>query len=55
MAKSEILLLIPTYNERDNVRLIYEQIRKIDLGNDFLFVDDSSPDGTGDDAGFIGA
>jgi len=42
-----ILILIPTYNESDNVQRIYFQIRH--LYNDFhiLFIDDNSPDGTG--------
>jgi len=43
-----ILLLIPTYNERDNVEALYGQIRALTLDMDLLFVDDGSPDGTGD-------
>ncbi len=39
--------MIPTYNEAGNVGRIYQQINDLDLGLDFLFVDDNSPDGTG--------
>jgi len=40
------LVIIPTYNERENVE---ELIKKIsDMGFDMLFIDDNSPDGTGE-------
>jgi dolichol-phosphate mannosyltransferase len=42
-----ILIFIPTYNERENVRLMCEQIRALGLDADLLFMDDGSPDGTG--------
>ncbi len=41
------LILIPTYNEIENIELILARIRTLDLGADLLFVDDHSPDGTG--------
>lgn len=43
-----ILVCVPTYNEKDNVRQIIEAVLK--QGNDIevLIVDDNSPDGTGD-------
>jgi dolichol-phosphate mannosyltransferase len=41
------LLFIPTYNERDNVPRIYELIKAQNLDLDLLFLDDNSPDGTG--------
>jgi dolichol-phosphate mannosyltransferase len=42
------LVIIPTYNERDNVRLIVEAALQQSPGIDVLVVDDGSPDGTGD-------
>jgi len=42
-----ILVLIPTYNERENVEAIRGAIRALDIDLDVLFVDDGSPDGTG--------
>jgi dolichol-phosphate mannosyltransferase len=42
------LIVIPTYNERENVRPMAEQIGALGLDADLLFVDDGSPDGTGD-------
>lgn len=42
----EKLLIIPTYNERENVRLLLKTV--FDLQQDFhvLIIDDNSPDGT---------
>jgi dolichol-phosphate mannosyltransferase len=42
------LIFVPTYNERENVGLLYSQIRNLGLDCDILFMDDNSPDGTGD-------
>ena len=41
------LIFIPTYNERDNVRPMCEQIQALGLDADLVFMDDGSPDGTG--------
>ena len=40
------LVIVPTYNERDNLPALLEQLLVID-GLRILVVDDSSPDGTG--------
>jgi dolichol-phosphate mannosyltransferase len=40
--------MVPTYNERDNVEWLFDGIRSLGLPLDVLFVDDNSPDGTGD-------
>jgi dolichol-phosphate mannosyltransferase len=42
------LIFIPTYNEAENVEALYQEIEKLGLGCDFLFLDDNSPDGTGE-------
>lgn len=42
-----ILILIPTYNERENIQKIYHQIRTLFPKYNILFIDDNSPDGTG--------
>jgi dolichol-phosphate mannosyltransferase len=41
------LVIIPTYNEKENVREITRAIRELPMFFDILFVDDGSPDGTG--------
>ena len=41
------LIFIPTYNEREHVQGICEQLLALGLQADLLFVDDNSPDGTG--------
>ena len=45
--KNELLILIPTYNEISNVEKILSQILALKLPADILFIDDNSPDGTG--------
>lgn len=42
------IVVIPTYNERDNLRPLTERLLALGLSLDILFVDDGSPDGTGD-------
>lgn len=44
----ELLIFIPTYNELENVEAILGQLLTLKLDADILFVDDNSPDGTGD-------
>ncbi len=41
------LVIIPTYDERDNVRPLARAIFDVAPACDLLFVDDASPDGTG--------
>ncbi len=40
------LIIIPTYNESENIELIINKIINVDNSNDILVVDDNSPDGT---------
>jgi dolichol-phosphate mannosyltransferase len=42
------LVIIPTYNERENISLIVPEVLKQDPIIHVLVVDDNSPDGTGD-------
>jgi dolichol-phosphate mannosyltransferase len=42
-----VLVIIPTYNEADNVRLITGRVRRAVPVVDILVADDNSPDGTG--------
>ncbi len=43
----EALVIIPTYNERENIEKIIASVLDQGTGIDVLVVDDSSPDGTG--------
>jgi dolichol-phosphate mannosyltransferase len=47
MAKAKALIIVPTYNEAENVRGIAERLLEALPVADVLFVDDNSPDGTG--------
>ena len=49
------VVIIPTYNERDNLELVVSRLRAAVPGADLLVVDDSSPDGTGELADRIAA
>ena len=44
---SDTLIIVPTYNERDNLPSLVEHIQKLPVQVDVLVVDDNSPDGTG--------
>jgi dolichol-phosphate mannosyltransferase len=41
------LVIVPTYNERDNLRPLAERLLALPAPVDLLVVDDNSPDGTG--------
>lgn len=45
---SENLVIIPTYNEIDNIEVVLRQVFSLPIPFDVLVVDDSSPDGTAD-------
>jgi dolichol-phosphate mannosyltransferase len=42
-----VLVIIPTYNEAENIRLITDRVRRAVPSVDLLIADDNSPDGTG--------
>ncbi len=42
------LVIIPTYNEKENIRQIIKAVGDLPLAFDILIVDDGSPDGTGE-------
>ncbi|MDE6466401.1 MAG: glycosyltransferase, partial [Duncaniella sp.] len=45
---AECLVIIPTYNEKDNIKAIIEAVFKLPRRFDILIIDDNSPDGTAD-------
>ena len=47
-ATGRVLIVMPTYNERQNLEIIAGRIREAVPDADLLVVDDNSPDGTGD-------
>jgi dolichol-phosphate mannosyltransferase len=50
-----VAVVIPTYNERDNLELIVSRVRAAVPSADILVVDDNSPDGTGEIADKLAA
>ncbi len=42
------IVIIPTYNEKENITLIIDAVFSLPKDFDILIVDDNSPDGTGD-------
>jgi len=44
----ERLIIVPTYNERDNIGTLIDQLLALPFGLEVLVVDDNSPDGTGE-------
>ena len=47
-ATGRVVIVMPTYNERQNLEIIAGRIREAVPDADLLVVDDNSPDGTGD-------
>ena len=47
MSKDRVLVVVPTYNEKNNVERLCSELLALDHPLDLLFVDDGSPDGTG--------
>ena len=45
---SDVLVIIPTYNELENVSLMIEKVFSLSKNFHILIVDDNSPDGTAD-------
>lgn len=46
-ATDKTLVIVPTYNERDNLPPLIERLLSLPVRVDVLVVDDNSPDGTG--------
>jgi len=42
----KLLIIIPTYNEIENINELITEINKINVSCDILIIDDNSPDGT---------
>ena len=55
MAAERALVIIPTYNERENITRIIDLVLYQDPSIDVLIIDDGSPDGTGQLADEIAA
>jgi len=62
VTNDKVLIIIPTYNERENITLLIPEIKRVLPAVHLLVVDDSSPDGTsqavknqfsGDDGVFV--
>ncbi len=47
MSTGKTLVIVPTYNERDNLPPLVDRLLKLAPPVDLLVVDDNSPDGTG--------
>jgi len=46
--EKKALIIIPTYNEKENLAKLVGQIHSLQDGVDILIIDDNSPDGTGE-------
>lgn len=49
------IVLVPTYNERDNLPALVQRVRAVEPAIDICVLDDASPDGTGDVADELAA
>ena len=48
MSSNRSLVIIPTYNEKENIQLLLQAIFSLPVAFEVLIVDDNSPDGTAD-------
>ena len=48
------LVIVPTYNERENLPVMVQRVMALPVNVDLLIVDDNSPDGTGQIADDLG-
>ncbi len=48
MEKSDSIIIIPTYNEKENIESIVHAVLALEKKFDILIIDDGSPDGTAD-------
>ncbi len=48
MEKSDSIIIIPTYNEKENIESIVHAVLALEKKFDILVIDDGSPDGTAD-------
>ena len=46
MSQSNVLVIVPTYNEKENIGLLIPEIKGLLPEANILVVDDNSPDGT---------
>ena len=46
--QNDSLVIIPTYNEKENIEAIIRAVTSLEKGFDVLIIDDGSPDGTAD-------
>jgi dolichol-phosphate mannosyltransferase len=46
MSQSDVLVIVPTYNEKENIGLLVPEIKRLLPAVHILVVDDNSPDGT---------
>ncbi len=44
--RPEISIILPTYNERESLPRLVEQLAELNLGLEIVVIDDASPDGT---------
>ena len=44
--KNDSIVIIPTYNEKENIEAIIRAVTSLEKGFDVLIIDDGSPDGT---------
>ena len=51
----DIRVIVPTYNEKENIRDLVEQILALEIKPRVIIVDDNSPDGTGQIAAALAA
>lgn len=48
MSESDTLVVLPTYNEAGHIPILYNRLKALNINADIVFIDDASPDGSGE-------
>jgi len=43
---NDVIIILPTLNEKENIAILFEKLSKVNISFDLLFIDDNSSDGT---------
>ena len=43
---NDVIIIVPTLNEKGNIDILFEKLKKTNIAFDILFIDDNSNDGS---------
>ena len=43
---NDVIIIVPTLNEKENIKILFNKLTETNIGFDLLFIDDNSYDGS---------